>query len=131
MKITIIISLLIICSVCKGQGIISSDTSTVGNGAILFDGSIFTTQANDSSYIDTIKIMMLVTDEFYPNNKVIKLIGYEERTVTAESAGSHQHGDLMWFNRTAQYSYTHNQYLDIAKHPLEKSITVWMCKEIK
>jgi hypothetical protein len=48
------------------------------------------------------------------------------RKITIEKAGSHQSGDMMWFNNSDKYYYNTEKYLDANMKPLSKYITVWM-----
>lgn len=153
MKTTIIISLLIICSVCKGQypeKVGYSDSNTVYHNLQNISGAI--SSASDlkryedschcllgTGYVtygsnvglttpvyDTIKVQMICSSDDEQNNKVVKIIGYEVREKQWVCCDPHNNQLAAFY-----WDYNHIKYLDIVKQDLGDKITVWMCKEIK
>lgn len=88
---------------------------------------------------DTISVVMLLTDTIHYTNYTPNLAenyfnksgvitwvtGFAVRKITIEKSGSHQSGDMMWFNETDKYYYSTEKYLDSNMKLLSKYTIVW------
>lgn len=132
------LAILLLCAVfVKAQTTISSkDSMFLSTGAIFFSIG----QPNENRH-DTIAVILLVSDTLHYSNYTPALnsdnyfdkagaiswvTAFAIRKITIEKKGSHQSGDMMWFNDRDKYYYDTEKYLDGNMKPLSKHIKIWM-----
>lgn len=141
----IILAMLLLCAVfsSEAQTTTSSKDSiflSTGNFSI---GTISYGMPNEYKY-DTIAVVLLVSDTLkytnytphltndYDKSGTINWVtAYAVRKITIEKKGSHQSGDMMWFNDSDKYYYNTEKYLDGFMHQLSKHVIVWQVVSAK
>lgn len=136
-----ILAILMLCAVLstEAQATTSSKDSmllSVGNFSI---GTVSYGTPNEYRY-DTISVVLMVSDTLHSNytptlndanyfdksGAISWVTAFAVRKITIEKKGSHQSGDMMWFNQSDKYYYDTERYLDGNMKPLSKYIKVWM-----
>jgi hypothetical protein len=138
----IILAMLLLCAVLSTQAqttTSSKDSMFLSTGTISLATAYYGTQ-NEYKY-DTISVVLLVSDTLHYSNYTPTLndanyfdkagaiswvTAFAVREITIEKKGSHQSGDMMWFNELDKYYYATERYLDGNMKPLSKYIKVWM-----
>lgn len=130
---------LLLCSIfCQAQ------RKSLHKDSSLLYGSAFSLyayeQPNEYKY-DTISVVLIVSDTIHYSNYTPTLSrnnyfdkagpiswvnAFSVRKITIEKMGSHQKGDMIWFNESDKYYYDTENYLDANMKPFSKYIKVWM-----
>lgn len=133
----IILAMLLLCAVLstEAQTTITNKDSMFLSGLTI--GTISYGQSNEYKY-DTVAVVLLVSDTLQYTNYTPHLTNdydksgtinwvtaYAVRKITIEKKGSHQSGDMMWFNDSDKYYYSTERYLDGFMHQLSKHVIVW------
>jgi len=121
---------------CKDTMLISVSPSTLS--IISPPGLSHYRQSPNVQISDTVPVMLLVcdtlkytnytpglTNNFDKSGTIIWVIANAVRTITIEKKGSHQQGDMMWYNDSDKYYYDTEKYLDAFMRPLSKHVVIW------
>lgn len=135
----VVLAMLLLCAVfsSEAQTTTSSKDSMFLSAESFSIGSISYGTPNEYKY-DTIAVVLLVSDtlqytnytphltNYYDKSGTINWVtAYAVRKITIEKKGSHQSGDMMWFNDSDKYYYNTEKYLDGFMQQLSKHVIVW------
>lgn len=139
-RLPLLLAIPMLCAVFSSE---AQTTSSINDSMFLSGATLsFATYGQPNEYkYDTISVVLLVSDTLHYSNYTPTLnsdnyfdkagaiswvTAFSVRKITIEKRGSHQRGDMMWFNQSDKYYYDTERYLDGNMKPLSKYIKVWM-----